>query len=199
MTQPPVIRIFFAIDLPENLKLQLGEFMVSLKKKAKSNAIRWTKAENLHVTLQFLAAVHAEHLTLLVKNVRAEIEGAIDHILLNVGDLNLLPNPYRPRVIVLDITPQTELAMVSQVIGRGIQATQYEIESRLFRAHLTVGRIKHAKGVNLDFLSEMHIPEMSPALIKEVVLFQSEPQPEGSSHYTVLERIPLRAHWTDQV
>lgn len=193
MTFPPVIRIFFAVDLPLSVKEKLGQFIGQLKKKSKSNAIRWTKPENLHITLQFLAEVRAEHLTTLLDNVRANVEGAVKNSTFTFGALHLFPNPYRPRVIVLDITPQEQMAALASLIGDGIKISNYEVETRPFRGHLTLGRIKHAQGVNLNFLSEVSNPELEAVALEEVVLFRSEPQEDGSK-YTPLDRIGLREH-----
>lgn len=190
MTLPPVIRIFFAIDLPAATKAHLSAFIGQLKKKSKSHAIRWSKPDNLHITLQFLAEVRTEHLPTLIKNVRTQIEGAIKNANFTFGKLHLFPNPYRPRVIVLEIAPQEELAILAKLIGQGMMASNYAVESRPFRAHLTLGRIKHAHGVNLQFLSECPLPEAENIAVNEVILFRSEPQPEGS-HYTVIEKIVL--------
>jgi 2'-5' RNA ligase len=192
MTLPPVIRIFFAIDLPAATKAKLGTFIGALKKKSKSHSIRWTKPENLHITLQFLAEVKTEDLGELVENVRLHIEGAIQHGLIKFGTLQLFPNPYRPRVIVLDLTPQEDLATLSKLIGQGITSTRYAIESRPFKGHLTLGRIKNPQGLNLNFLSECESPMIENIELNEVVLFRSEPQPEGST-YLALERIALPA------
>lgn len=190
MTLPAVIRIFFAIDLPPLTKEKIGSFIVALKKKSKSNAIRWSKPENLHITLQFLAEVRSEHVSLLVEKVKAELVDWSKNPKLILGALHLFPNPYRPRVIVLDIAPQDELALLSKTIGKGIQSAQYEIENRPFRAHLTLGRIKCPQNVNLGFLSECP-PQLTEQIeVNEIVLFRSEPQPEGSA-YTVLEKINL--------
>ena len=191
MTLPPVIRIFFAIDLPAPTKEKLANFISTLKRKSKSHAIRWSRPENLHVTLQFLAEMHSEHLHLLINHVRAEVAGVIKEISLSFGRIHLFPNPYRPRVIVLDVTPQDELAMLSGLIGHGMKASNYQSENRPFRAHLTLGRIKHTHA-NLNFLSEFtNTPVAEDILLKEIVLFRSEPQPEGSK-YTVVERIALK-------
>lgn len=191
MTLPPVIRIFFAVELPQEAKEKLGQFISTLKKKSKSNAIRWTKPENLHITLQFLAEVQREHLDKLIENVRGNVEGAIKNSMLSFGALHLFPSPYRPRVIVLEVTPQEQLAALATLIGNGIKLSNYEIDSRPFRGHLTLGRIKHAQGVNLSFLTEIPGPEFHNIEVNEVVLFRSEPQPEGSK-YTALDRIGLR-------
>lgn len=190
MTLPPNIRIFFAIDLPEQIKKQLEDVIALLKKNAKSHGIRWIKPENLHITLQFLPQVYSEHLPLLIQHVQSNIAHFNQIMKLTIGSLQLFPSPYRPRVIVLSITPQDNLVKLSELIGAGIQNLNYEIEKRPFRAHLTLGRIKYTQDVDLTFLSQLNIPEISTIEIKEVILFRSEPQPDGSK-YTVLERVTL--------
>lgn len=190
MTLPSVIRIFFAIDLPVPAKEKLGEFISDLKKKSRTHAIRWSKSANLHITLQFLGEIQAADLEKLISNVRARIEGMVENSELRLGLPKLFPNPYRPRVIVLDIIPQDNLAILSRLIGEGIKATDYEIEERPFRAHLTLGRIKQPQGINLSFLSSSEMPEFEKMMVEEVVLFRSEPQPEGSQ-YTVIEKLRL--------
>lgn len=190
MMLPSIVRIFFALEIQTATKERLGEFITVLKKSAKSHAIRWTVPENLHITLQFLAEMDSTHLPLLIENVRASIVGTVQKTEVNFGTIQLFPNPFRPRVIVLDITPQEPLAILADLIGRGIQATEYTIETRTFRGHLTLGRIKHTHGVNLNFLSHVTLPKLLPIEVKEVVLFRSEPIDHGSK-YTVLERIQL--------
>ncbi len=190
MTLPPVIRIFFAIDLPPSIKEKVSDYMAALKKASKTNGIRWSRPENLHITLQFLATIKTEHLKLLTENVRAKLGNAVLHPQISLGSVHVFPDPYRPRVIVLDVLPQDELAILSRLIGEGIQATHYEIENKPFRAHLTLGRIKQPHGMSLSFLSDCDVPAMDKIDLGEVVLFRSEPLPEGSK-YTPIDRIPL--------
>ena len=190
MTLPPVIRIFFALDLPVETKENIGKFISALKKKSKSNAIRWAKADNLHITLQFLPEVRSEHLTHLITNVHKEIEGVFENIRLTFGSLHLFPNPYRPRVIVLEVLPQDQLGLLSSVIGQAITKSNYAIETRPFRAHLTLGRIKLPQDMHLTFLTEIPPPVLDLD-VSEVVLFRSEPELHGSK-YTVIDRIALK-------
>ncbi len=190
MTLPPVMRVFFAVDLPQSIREELVGFISLLKKRSKTNAIRWTKADNLHITLQFMAEVRTEHVPKLVENVRAQMGSVSHQMTLSTGRLHLFPNPYRPRVIVLDVLPQEDLAELAGRIGEGIKVTGYEIESRPFRAHLTVGRIKQPQGLDLGFLGEVALPSLKEIELNEVVLFRSEPQAEGSI-YTVLEKLAL--------
>jgi 2'-5' RNA ligase len=189
MRLPPIVRIFFAIDLPADAKESLGQFIASLKKKSRTHAIRWAKPESLHITLQFLAEVKSEHIEELLGNVRNQVKG-IAKSALRIGNLRLFPNPYRPRVIVVDIMHNDGLSHLASTIGEGIKASRYPVEIRPFHPHLTIGRLKYPTGINLDFLSDIEMPDLGLLEMKEFVLFRSEPQQEGS-RYTVLETIGL--------
>ena len=190
MTLPQVARVFFAIDLPLSAKETLGAYISKLRKKSRSQPIRWTRPENLHITLQFLAEVKTEDIPILIQNVKKKITNTHRHAPFKLGVPHVFPNPFRPRVIVLEVTPQEDLAELSTLIGHGIQSAEYDIEDRPFRAHLTLGRIKQPQGVDLNFLTEAGEPVLETIAVQEVVLFRSDPLPEGS-HYSPLERIPL--------
>jgi 2'-5' RNA ligase len=190
MTLPPVIRVFFAIDLPSAAKAVLADYLTQLKKQSKSHAIRWSRPENLHITLQFLAEVPPGAIDVMVAKVTQALRASLPQQRFHLGRLHIFPDPYRPRVIVMDVAPQVGLAEVSRFIGEGIVQAGLPIEDRPFRAHLTLGRIKQPQGLNLGFLSEAALPALDELNISEVVLFQSEPHPEGS-HYTPLARLPL--------
>lgn len=190
MTLPPVIRIFFAIDLSQAVKERLNAYIGMLRKKSKAYGIRWTKPENLHITLQFLPEVKSADIPAMVKAVRMQMENVTNSMPIQLGGIKLFPDPYRPRVIVLAVSPQAELATLSSLIGQGITASGYSIENRPYRAHLTLGRIKQPQGMNLNFLNEDPVPDFESILLNDVALFRSEPQHDGSK-YTLIDQIPL--------
>ena len=190
MILPPVVRAFFAIDVPKQTKAKISDYIDSLQKMSKSNVIRWSKPENLHITLQFIEEIQSEHIHDMISNVRKELTGAIHSTKISIKDLHLFPDPHRPRVLVLDIAPQETLANLSALIGKGVEQSNYPTEKRKFRAHLTIGRIKTAKMQALGFLTAATAPEIDEFEINEVTLFQSEPHPDGSK-YIPLERICL--------
>lgn len=190
MILPQVVRVFFAVDLNRSVKEQIASLITTMKKQAKSNAIRWCKPDNLHVTLQFLAEIPQEALPTLISNVRAQLNYPMEAIQINFLKPSLFPNPFRPRVIALELQSHTQLGFLAQQIGKGILATHFDTEDRPFRGHLSLGRIKYINGDNLSFLSHIELPAIDPIFVEEVVLFRSEPHPDGS-HYTPLERIKL--------
>lgn len=191
MTLPPVVRVFFAIGLAPEMKESLGQFTSALKKKAKPHTIRWVRPENLHITLQFLAEARSEDLGVLVDKVTSALAGLPRQSALTLKGLQLFPNPYRPRVIVLEVSPQDGLARLAEHIGVGMRAIGYAVEDRPFRGHLTLGRIKLPKDLDLRFLSEASVPDFGQIALSEVVLYRSEPRPEGSL-YTEVAKITLR-------
>ncbi|MBA3661397.1 MAG: RNA 2',3'-cyclic phosphodiesterase [Gammaproteobacteria bacterium] len=189
MRSPSVIRIFFAVELAQAMKEKIGEYVSQLKKNAKSHSIKWTKKANLHITLQFLGEIKGEHVPTIVDNVKNQLKESVVKTHINLGEVTLFPNPFRPRVIVFDITPQDELAKISERVGNGIRLSQYDTDTRPFHGHLTLGRLKHPN-TNLRFLSKVDHPAVGYIEVNEVVLFRSDPVPDGTE-YTVLERIEL--------
>ncbi len=77
------------------------------------------------------------------------------------------------------------------MIGQGIESAGYKVETRPFRGHMTLGRFKTSQKNVLNFLSDAQAPDLGKIEISEVVLFQSEPHPEGS-RYIPLHRIALK-------
>lgn len=188
MTLPSNIRIFFGIDLNEATKKSIGHFIQSLKKASKTYAIRWSRPENLHITLQFLDNFKSDDLHHLLDNVKKQLKNMSIKLSFSFTTLDLYPSPYHPRVIVLDVVPQSELESLSRAIGAGITASAYKTEDRAYRAHVTLGRIKQPNDVSLQFLNKQVVPIFEEITMDEIVLFRSEPQTCGSL-YTVLERL----------
>ncbi len=191
MTLPLVSRIFFAIDLPEASKVKMGEYLALLKKRAKTHNIRWSKPDNLHITLQFLAEVQTSHINKLLLATKHELRAAPIPPPVRLSHLTLFPSAMRPRVIVASVLPQSHLEEISTKIGYAVKGCGYEVENRLYRPHMTLGRLKHAQGCDLSFINAVEPIDIPAISLAEVVLFRSEPQPEGS-RYEVIERIPLQ-------
>jgi 2'-5' RNA ligase len=192
MRLPPIARVFFAIELPAATKVAVSQFIEGLKKKAKTHTILWTKPENLHITLQFLAEVQSADLPRLLEEVRAALTQKATPEMLTLGQIQLFPAGGNPRVIVLDVHPGALLTQLSQAVGEGIVQARYEIDARPFRGHLTLGRMTHPHLLDLKFLFDVPVPSFEPIPMREIALFWSRPALQGSE-YTVIERLALPA------
>ena len=183
----PSLRIFFAIELPSAAQYLMQKILSQLQSQHRDESIHYSKLKNLHITLQFLKAVQLEDIPTICKNVRAELN-QFQSFHLELGQLELFPTVKRPRIISLDVKPQDIINDLSHRVGRGIQAANYDIEARPFRAHLTLARITKPWPLN-----EIYYPTIPPIPVDEIILFRSEPSSTGSL-YSVLERIRLVPH-----
>lgn len=181
------LRLFFAIDLTEEVSRSLENIVGQLQMKYKKHSMRWSKPRNLHITLQFLEAVKPEDLEILVLNVRSAMK-SFKSFDLQLQELELFPTRYRPRIISMNMDQHEILTELAKNIGQGIVTTGYEIETRPFRGHLTLARLNR---IERNFiLADINLPEIEKIPVREIVLYKSEPTREGSN-YTVLERIYL--------
>jgi len=190
MTLPAAVRVFFAIEIPEFIREKLTQYQSSLKKAAKTHGIRWTKPNNLHITLQFLSDVRSQDLNRLIECVQKKLHQNVIYPIIHFGELQYFPSSFKPRVIVLNITPPHDLSALSNIVGEGIKDAQYEFENKPYRPHLTLGRIKQPHDIHLQMLSAVDIPDFEEIKPTVVTLFRSEPDVDGSL-YTIIERLPL--------
>jgi 2'-5' RNA ligase len=175
-----IIRAFFAIDLPLEIQNIFSDFINQLKIQHPHDSIRWSKPQNLHITLQFLPALKLEDIPTLASLVKEELN-QIKPFEIELGNLELFPNAHHPRVISMQVEPQEALADLSAGIGKKMLAAGYSIEKRTFRGHLTLARIHQP----ID-LSNFKIQKNMAFLAREIVLYQSNPSSNGS-HYIPLD------------
>lgn len=189
------IRAFFSIELPSPIKqLIADQLIVPMQKKFHDHDITWTKTENLHVTLQFIKEIDIFDVEKLIHNVKIELENT-NSFYLKLGQLELFPNLSKPRVLSLAVSPADTLTHLSKCIGLGIFKTNYPIEMRPYRGHLTLGKIALRRNTNeikaqTFSIANIPLPDLGIILISNIILLRSEPSSTGS-HYTELAKFAL--------
>ena len=169
MSTPP-LRLFFALPCPDAVRAPLCAWREQLAIDGQPVA-----AANLHLTLVFLGAVprsrKAELLALGASMPRTPFELRLDKLSLwRNGILHLAPS-----------TLPEALPSLVHSLREALQACQFEVEHRTFRAHLTLARhCRRLPDASADFAW--------PA--RELVLYSSENGPHGS-HYHAIGRWPL--------
>lgn len=128
-------RVFIAINLPENIKRSLAPF----QKRWPEIPVRWTRPENLHITLEFLGYVKDEELVEILKNTQ---EIALRH---SVFDINLNkicygPPNKPPRMIWAVGEESKELSSLKKDLG----------DDQKFVPHITLGRLRKWEWQRLD-------------------------------------------------
>ncbi len=162
-------RIFTAINLPKNIKKELSSF----QSKWPELPCRWTKTENLHITLEFLGYLTDEELIELCQKIRkiASEKKAFSVHLNKVcyGPPKKIP----PRMV--------------WVMGEKIKELNIS-------PHITLGRIKTWEFRQIE-------PEERPEINEEIDLsfevnsieVMESQLKRGGPDYTILETCPLKS------
>ena len=180
------IRAFFAIELGEAARRAAAELAAALRERPGGDAVSWVRPEAMHVTLRFLGNIAPGQVEPLLAQVRAQSR-SLAPFALRLGAPGGLPSARRPRVLLLELEPAAELSALAAAVERGVVAAGCEPETRRFRGHLTLGRVRgRGRPPSLDGLSA----EPAAFNVTESVLLASQLHPSGS-RYTPLGRAPL--------
>jgi 2'-5' RNA ligase len=185
------IRTFIAIEIPKGIQEKIGELQNNLK--AVGGRISWTKPGNIHLTLKFLGDTDeaiideiASELRLIAKNIAG--------FKIGVKGTGAFPNFKRPRVIWIGANSESDrLQELAAKIEDVMENFGFEKERRRFSAHLTLGRVKEATGIEpvMDKLKSYEGFEAGSFDVAAFYLIKSELHPAGSI-YTPLKKIVLQ-------
>ena len=129
------MRLFFAIELDEQTRAALEQAVAIVRLQSKDG--RWTRAENLHVTVQFIGEVQDDSLDLLSAILRRAAG--------SVGPFSLVFREYgvfgsRADVCWIGIEPVAQLQILSSQIRMELARAGLPSDNRPYRPHLTIAR-----------------------------------------------------------
>jgi len=201
-------RIFIAINLPENIKNKLSTY----EDHWPELPARWTKKQNLHITLVFLGDTSDEELPEICQIVREVVmrhqSFPIDLKKIYYGPPKKPPRPPkfskeggekssweekfgRPRMVWAEGQKSAELGDLQKDLVNSLGG-QTEKEERGYAVHITLARLKQWGFKNID-------PEERPQIDEEINLtfevnsieiMESKLKPKGPEYF-VLESINL--------
>lgn len=183
------IRAFIAVPFDAEARAAAGVAVARLREAGVGPEVRWVHPEGLHVTLRFLGNVAPASLPELVLRVRAET-ARLAPFRLRPGGVAPFPSARRPRVVTLALEPESALARLAAAVERGVVAAGHAPESRPFRAHCTLGRVRGSGRPPATLVTvPVTVPEFT-LHVTEAVLFRSQLERSGA-RYTPLESLPL--------
>jgi len=202
-------RIFIAINLPEDIKKMLSDYQF----KWPELPMRWTKKENLHITLIFLGYLNDEELADVCK-ITKEVAQKYQPFSINLNKIcygppkkmpysetksltgRLAKNENRPpRMIWAEGEKSEELGKLQKDLENSLLAPSIkgiETENRLYTPHITLGRIRQWEFHQIE-------PEERPMVNEDISLSFEVNSIEamesqlkmGGAEYTILESFPL--------
>jgi 2'-5' RNA ligase len=201
----PVARLFVGIALPADVQAALGQVQAQLAT-ALPRGVAWVRPESMHLTVKFLGNVPRARLPMIVAAL-GPVAAASRAFQLWTGPLGVFPTPGRPRVLWVGVVgaaasppaAPTEvvpppLADLQARIEAALGAHGFAPETRPFRGHITLGRIRaEASQADLRQLGvvapRVTVPVL-PIPVDELVLFESELARTGA-RYTPRARLPF--------
>ncbi len=104
-------------------------------------AVKWTRPEGIHITLQFLGDVPETQLPFIQE---ALFDACSNHrrFTLNVGVPGAFPNSYKPRVLWVDLEGEiSALKDLQHSVEQNLGRVGYKAD-KPFSPHMTLGRIR---------------------------------------------------------
>ncbi len=138
------MRTFIAVDVPDEVKEQIGEYIQSIKTTMDKN-IKWVNPKNLHFTIKFLGEIRKSELPAL-KDCVQRTAAEFDRFLIELSGLGVFPNENNPRVfwVGTDIGGDSMLDIFHDLENM-LEKCGYDRDSKTFSPHLTIGRVKKYK------------------------------------------------------
>ena len=187
-------RTFISLKLPPELIAETGKLQSRLESRLATREVRWTKPEQLHLTLCFLGDVATERLGQLEAALRAACASARP-LNLRLERIGCFPNTSRPNVLWLGVSGDVDalLALATRISNATKEYGAHQ-EARAFQAHLTIGRLRQAPpqelariGASIETARVEPLGEWTAASVE---LMSSELLPSGAK-YTQLASIGL--------
>lgn len=171
------MRVFVAIDLPEDVREALVELQNALP------VGRPVAPENLHLTLCFLGEQPEEAIEAAHDALSCIQRPAFAMQLADVGTFGRKS----PNVVFADVAHCTALIDLEKTIVRSLRNAGLEFERRRFHPHVTLARLpkvltSHDLGRLGGFLAENATFRSSGFSIEHFHLFHSTLMPEGAWH-----------------
>lgn len=176
--------------MSDPLRDALGHLQADLR--AAGGPVSWVKPENIHLTLKFLGEVPPAREG-PVREAMAEAAAGVPPFTLRAGGCGAFPGERNPRVLWVGLRAGgPEAAALAARVEAACAARGFPPESRPFRGHLTLGRVRGSRGLEetmrrLRAHAEDTLGETS---VNRLVLYESRLHPAGSI-YTVRHELPL--------
>jgi RNA 2',3'-cyclic 3'-phosphodiesterase len=179
-------RIFIAIKVePEKALLKIFS---DLHEHTVKDQIKWTKVENVHVTLAFLGDTEES----IIKNISQmlhEICADLTPFELKMKGTGVFRSYSDPRIIWTGIEPSDRLKKLNELIISGLRNLNIDPGDKPFNPHLTLGRIKHLndKDSFKILIQQYQNTDIQKIPVTEVVLFESILLPTGPVYKPIIK------------
>ena len=173
--------------------LRMGEpFMQArnnLMEALREERISWTNPEQYHVTLRFIGETEQTDMKRICHALQNDfpVPGQIN---MDANELGSFGPRKKPRVIWVGFEESSFIDLMKLEVDRMLEICGIPIENQPFRAHLTLGRVRSLKDLQLYYriIQEMKHDFKATVLFDRLVYFRSI-LGSGGPQYQVLEEV----------
>jgi 2'-5' RNA ligase len=175
-------RLFAGIEIPLEQREELARLRQPLR------GAKWVDAESLHLTLRFAGDIDNTRAAEFADHLAGITVDAFEMRLAGLGTFG----GNEPRSIWAGVESGPELEALARAAERAARSAGLPPESRAFKPHVTVARLRHANPSAIArVLGRIGAFRSKPFLVGRFVLFSSRPK-VGGGPYVVEEAFPLR-------
>jgi len=190
-------RIFVAINLPEKIK----ESLVQIGSKWPELPCRWTKAENLHITLAFLGYLSDEEVLEVCKIVK-EVSLRNSPFFIKLNRIIYGPAQQSPKMVWVEgeknenfakLQKDLENSLLSATDAEGAdREISHNIKNRFFIPHITIARLRtwEFRSMELDERPDINEEIDLNFQVESIEAMESDLKKRGPE-YTILESVNL--------
>lgn len=182
------MRVFIAINPPPEVRrsaLRAASEMV----RELGEGVRWTRPENVHITLKFLGEVPEEDL----QGISSALDAACSTLApfeARLRGIGAFPSPHRARTIWAGVGEGSgEMSVLATSVGSALEPRGFPREERRYVPHATLGRAKGSSSIL--GLPEEGVLRTPVFRVSSIRLIKSSLTPRGSVYETV-EAFTLR-------
>jgi len=183
------LRCFVAIEIPEQIKQDIGKLIEIFKKH--SADVKWVEYKNIHLTLKFLGKTSEDLLPWIHESLH-KVAISYKPLYIKICKAGVFPNRKYPRVIWVGIEDSETLGRLQGDIENSMALLGFQREGRAFHPHLTFGRVRSQKGMEnlLNELDSYKEKDFGVIEVTNIKLMSSELKPTGAQ-YNCLCEIPF--------
>ena len=176
-------KLFIEIKVPGSVKKRLQE----KTEKWKDLPVKWTKKENLHITLLFLGYVDETALPEICYKV-SEVADQFEVFDLNFNIIEIGPIPEKPRMIWFSGEASEELKNLYQELQKTLG--MFQAERKEFRPHVNLGKIRKTRWEELENKPQIKDQFKVSIPVENICVMESR-EGEDGREYHVIENCTL--------
>jgi len=181
------MRSFISVELPDDLKKTISASTAVLREI--ESGIKWVEEQNLHLTLKFLGWVEDKDIDKMLRLAEESVKGA-GSFRLKLSGTGTFPEGKSPRVVWIGVAEGGErLKEIAEKLEEKLSKAGFRSEEREFSSHLTLGRVKDKKGVDLliEKIKEGKEQVFGELVVDHINVMKSTLTPKGPIYERIKE------------